>query len=260
MEEGRLTVVGTGIGFRRQIIPAAETAIRQADLVFHQVGDQLTVQWLHQLNANVQSLSRPASAEPVLSMDVYEAMAHRVADAVAAGQRTCFVSYGHPGVYQHAAHRSIELTRARGFAATMIPGISALDCLIADLGVEIALGCQLLDATMMVLHDKVVDPTSALVLFQIGIFGDPHYRASRPVGLHVLRDRLSEIWGPEHEILLYEAPMLPIWDAGAERTTIADMATAPMSERTLAYVPPLAQRPMNALAAAAIASELAAPR
>ena len=211
------------------------------------------------LNAGAESLS-PAAAEPILSARVYEGMAERVFAAVSRGQHVCFVTYGHPGVYQHAAHRSIELVRAAGMTATMLPGISALDCLIADLGIEIGIGCQLLDATSVVVQHKSLDPTSSLVLFQIGIFGNPYYGASRPVRLQLLGDRLREAWGPDTMATFYEAPMLPAGEPLINMVPLSQLELAPTNERTLVYVPPATSAAPDVLATAEIAAALSKVR
>ena len=260
MKSGSLTVVGTGIGFRRQLIPAAEAAIRNADRLLYQIGDSLTAQWLHGLNPSAESLSRSVTDEPILRSHVYEAMAERVVAVVAGGHDVCLVTYGHPGVYQHAVHRSMELVRAAGMPATMLPGISALDCLIADLGIEIGSGCQLLDASALVLQNKPLDPTSTLILFQIGMFGNPYYRGDRPAPLHRLGDRLRGEWGADQEATFYEAAMLPIWDPVVRKVRLSDLEAAPMTERTLVYLPPVTMAEPNVLATAEIAAWLARHR
>lgn len=258
--ESRLTVVGTGIGFRRQLIPAAESAIREADKVLYQLGDPLTARWLQQLQPNAESLAEPTTSEPILSSEVYEAMAEQVFATVFDSQNVCFVTYGHPGLYQHAAHRSIELVRGAGMVATMLPGISALDCLIADLDIEIGAGCQILDATSLVVQRKILDPTSALVLFQAGIFGNPYYGAKHPVALQLLGDRLRNTWGPDQQAIFYEAPMTPNSEPIVDRVPLSELEVMPMTERTLMYVAPASGAKPDVVAAAQIGAWLASLR
>jgi precorrin-2 methylase len=56
--------------------------------------------------------------------------------AVREGLNVCAAFYGHPGVFVYASHQSIRLARAEGFEAQMLPGISAEDCVFADLGID----------------------------------------------------------------------------------------------------------------------------
>ena len=254
---GALTVVGTGIGFRGQLIPAAEAAIREADKVMYQVDDPLTARWLHDLNSNAENLAQLPTSHGALSPHVYEAMAEHILESVVAGLRVCYVTYGHPGMYQHTAHRSVELVRGFGLSATMVPGISAFDCMIADLGIEIGPGCQLLDATALVMQRKLLDPSSSLVLFQIGIFGNPYYRGDRPAALRLLGERLRETWGADFEAVLYEAAMSPATDATVHRVRLSELEVAPITERTLVYLSPTGTGAPDVVAAAEIAAGLA---
>ena len=63
-------------------------------------------------------------------------MAEAILEPVRAGKRVCAAFYGHPGVFVLPSHDAISRARAEGFEATMLPGVSAEDCLVADLGVD----------------------------------------------------------------------------------------------------------------------------
>jgi uncharacterized protein YabN with tetrapyrrole methylase and pyrophosphatase domain len=81
--------------------------------------------------------------------------------------------YGHPGVFVHSSHAAIKKAREEGYLAGMIPGISAADCLFADIGVDPSTsGCQFLEATDFLLRDRRLDVTGHVVLWQIGCVGD----------------------------------------------------------------------------------------
>ena len=59
------------------------------------------------------------------------------------GIRLCAVVYGHPGVFVYASHEAVRRCRLEGLPARMLPGISAEDCLLADLGVDPGVrGCR----------------------------------------------------------------------------------------------------------------------
>ena len=54
----------------------------------------------------------------------------------------------------------------------MIAGISAEDCLFADLGFDPAsTGCLTFEATDFLIHNRRVDPTCLVILWQIGVVG-----------------------------------------------------------------------------------------
>ena len=126
---------------------------------------------------------------------------------VRAGKRVCGVFYGHPGVFAWSPHKVIEVARAEGFQAHMEPGISAEDCLYADLGIDPGrFGCQHFEASQLLFYERRIDPTAYLVLWQVGLVGDLlaealHHRRrhTEQVLVDVLSKRLSA--GPRNHHL-----------------------------------------------------------
>ena len=88
------------------------------------------------------------------------------------GQNVVGVFYGHPGVFVSPSHRSIDIARREGFTAKMLPGISAEDCLFADLNIDPAIpGCLTYEATDLLFRNKPLVPSSHLIVFQVGCVG-----------------------------------------------------------------------------------------
>src|SRR3970282_2169154 len=78
----------------------------------------------------------------------YREMADRILSAVRAGAQVCAAFYGHPGVFVRPSHDAIRRAPREGFPARMLPGVSAEDCLVADLGVNPGeIGSQSFEAT-----------------------------------------------------------------------------------------------------------------
>ena len=131
---GSLVVVGTGIGFAR-ITLEARAAIAAADAVLYLVPDHVSATGIEALNPRAQSL-HGLYEEGAPHRAAYERMAEAILEPVRAGKRVCAAFYGHPGVFVLPSHDAIRRARAEGFDATMLPGVSAEDCLVADLGVD----------------------------------------------------------------------------------------------------------------------------
>jgi hypothetical protein len=92
----------------------------------------------------------------------------------------CVVFYGHPGVFVQPAHEAIRVARLEGFTARMLPGISAEDCLFADIEVDPGVyACQSFEATDFLVRKRKFDPRSPLVLWQIGSIGDLYYHSGK---------------------------------------------------------------------------------
>src|SRR5207248_1433100 len=130
-----------------------------------------------------------------------------ILESVRAGRRVCAAFYGHPGVYVNAAHAAIRVAREEGFPARMLPGISGEACLYADLGVNPGdVGCQSFEATDFLAARRRFDPTSVLLLYQVGVLGESGvYRGmkARPKRLATLARMLRKHYPAKHPIVLY---------------------------------------------------------
>jgi uncharacterized protein YabN with tetrapyrrole methylase and pyrophosphatase domain len=126
----------------------------------------------------------------------------------AEGLNVCVVYYGHPGVFVNPSHDSIRRARAEGFNARMLPGISAEDCLFADLGIDPSThGCQSFEATDFLLNRRKFDISSHLILWQIGAIGDFTYDPDRDnkSTLTIMVDFLERYYDPHDQVYIYQA-------------------------------------------------------
>jgi precorrin-2 methylase len=140
--KGSLACVGIGITLGSHLTSLARSHIEQADVVFLAVSDGIVEKWIEAMHPDVRSL-QPLYAENKSRSKTYREMVGAILAEVRAGKKVCAAFYGHPGVFAWAPHEAIRLARREGYAAHMEPGISAEDCLYADLGIDPgAVGCQ----------------------------------------------------------------------------------------------------------------------
>ena len=156
------------------------------------------------------------------------------------GRAVCGAFYGHPGVFVYPAQVAIARAREEGYSARMFPGISSLDCLFADLGLDPAsTGCQIHHATDFVLRRIVPDTTSLLVLLQIGVIGQPaHLEQTDWSRLPVLVESLLAHYPLEHEVIAYEASQFPVVGPAVERVPLAALGEAKLTVGMTLVVPP----------------------
>src|SRR5687767_8680723 len=173
MARGKLVVVGTGMRVA-QLTPEARSYIETAEVVLHGVHDPATSALIQQLQPLSESLVTTYGGGK-LRMDTYAEMIERILAPVRQGRRVCVALYGHPGIFVYASHVAIARARREGHEARMLPAVSSLDCLFADLGVDAAHGCQMYDATDLLLRQRPVDTTAMLIVWMIGGVGDPGY-------------------------------------------------------------------------------------
>jgi uncharacterized protein YabN with tetrapyrrole methylase and pyrophosphatase domain len=236
---GSLTVVGTGIQLGTQLTPEARMAVKNADIVLSLVTEPVMQAALERLNPKTRSLHE----HYVLGQsraDAYEAMVVEILAHVRRGLDVCTAFYGHPGVFVAPSHEAVRRAREEGFPARMLPGISAEDCLFADLGIDPArFGCQSYEATDFLVHARRIDTTATLVLWQLGTVGSAAASAEpRPSGLDVLVDVLLELYPPDHEVVVYEASPYPGFDPLISRVPLSDLAAEHVTAMSTLCVPP----------------------
>jgi precorrin-6B methylase 1 len=239
-QKGSLLIVGTGIQAAGQVTVEARAAIEGADKLFYVVADPTTEHYLRKLNASAESLHGLYETDKE-RLVTYMEMVSRMIDEVRKGSKVCVAFYGHPGVFTFPSHEAIRQARALGYPARMLPGISAEDCLFADLGIDPAMaGCQSFEATDFLIFRRRFDTNSSLVLWQVGVIGDPTFQGGGYdlSGLHVLADYLIGFYGGQHRAVLYEASHYPTYEPMIQPVALADLADAKATAITTVYVPP----------------------
>lgn len=235
---GSLACVGVGITLGSHLTPLARSYIEQADIVFAAMSDGIVEKWLETMNSDVRSL-QPLYAPGKPRMKTYREMADAILTQVRAGKKVCVAFYGHPGVFAWTPHESIRIARKEGYAAHMEPGISAEDCLYADLGIDPgAFGCQHFEASQLLYYKRRIDPGAHLILWQAGLIASESVEASSKAHLQILADRLALDYPLAHRIIIYRAATLPIHAPRIERTTLRKLAAARIEPPDTLVIPP----------------------
>ncbi len=236
-----LTVVGTGFLIAGHSTAEMRSAVESADVLLHLVADEPTRGWLATLNPRHESLY-DAYRDGVSRSESYAEMVERMLAPLAKGQRVCAAFYGHPGVFATPGHEAIRRARAVGIQARMLPAVSAEDCLFADLEIDPGqLGCQSYEASYFLLRKRTFDPTSLLVLWQIGGIGVSTFQRE-PIwnreGLRLLADTLQQHYPADHEVVVYRASGLPVCPPQIDRIPLSGLGDADVSIASTLLVPP----------------------
>lgn len=250
--KGSIVCVGTGMMLGAHISPRSRSHIEQADVVFAAVSDPVVELWLQEMHQDVRSL-QPYYSEGKSRHETYREMIEAMMAEVRLGKKVCGAFYGHPGVFAFAPHKVIELARAEGFNAHMEPGISAEDCLYADLGIDPGrVGCQHYEASQFMFYLRPIDPSAYLVLWQVGIAGDRSLRryGTESAYRQLLVDLLAETYPLEHAVIVYEAATLPISAPRMQSLTLNELPKVELKLQSTLVIPPsrAMQRNENMLA------------
>lgn len=240
-KRGSLVIVGTGIRTVGQLTTEAIAWVEKAEKLLYVVGDPIAEEAIRQLHEDGAESLYGMYAEGKSRMQTYEEMVERILEHVRAGLLTCVAFYGHPGVFVYPSHEAVRRARAEGYAARMLPGISAEDCLFADLGVDPATtGCQSYEATDFMMNRRIIDPSSAVVLWQVGVVGDWTFKrwGYDLSALPLLIQRLLEVYPPEHVGYVYEAAVYPGCEPVIKPVPLARLSEAGLSSISTLYIPP----------------------
>jgi uncharacterized protein YabN with tetrapyrrole methylase and pyrophosphatase domain len=222
------------------LTPLARSYIKNADVVFTALSDSIVELWLARMNPNVRSF-QTLYQEGKSRGDTYRQMVDALMAEVRAGKQVCGAFYGHPGVFALPPHKAIAIARAEGYPAHMEPGISAEDCLYADLGFDPGrYGCQHYEANQIMLYRRRIDPSAYVVLWQVGLAGDQSFtRFSTPEPYkQVLVDVLARDYDLAHEVILYRAATLPMHEPRIERLPLGKLPQAQIDQQATLVIPP----------------------
>jgi hypothetical protein len=239
---GSIACVGLGMTLGSHLSPLARSHIQQADVVFAAISDAIVGVWLEHMHPDVRSLQPYYGDGKSKSRAVtYREWVDVMMAEVRAGKRVCAVFYGHPGIFAWSPHEVIKLARTEGFQAHMEPGISAEDCLYADLGIDPGrFGCQHYEASQLLFYKTPINPGACLVLWQVGLVGDRSRKrfSTGPEYRQVLVDVLSRDYPLDHEVIIYRGATLPIEQPRIRHVALRDLpATHVSSDETVVLRP-----------------------
>lgn len=239
-QRGSLACVGLGMMLGAHVSPRSRSHIEQADVVFALVSDPLVELWVQDMRPDMRSL-QPYYIEGRPRTQGYREMVEAMLAEVRQGKRVCGVFYGHPGVFAQVPHHAVAGARAEGFEAVMEPGISAEDCLYADLGIDPGTyGCQHYEASQFMFYKRRIDPSAYLVLWQVGMAGDrslARFSTGAPYR-QLLVELLAQHYPAAHPVIAYEAATLPITAPRMDELRLSDLAGADLRlQTTLVFSP-----------------------
>lgn len=247
-----ITIGGLGIRAVVQVTAETEARIRRCSEVLYLDSGVGTQEFLEQRCDRVTPLYGRTYEEAENRLSAYHNMAAAVIDAALARRPVAYLTHGHPIVFCYSAFLVRDLAAVLGLSTQVLPGISAVACLMADLWLDPGTrGVQMFEATDILLRRRRLMPDVPVIIWQVGNLETRLYttRPSRPERLYRFRDWLLQTYPSGHPITAYYAAAHPI--TAPHRWTfplcdMADHADALHPGITL-YVPPCTLRPAQDL-------------
>lgn len=238
---GSLIVVGTGIAFPGQATVETLDYMKAADIVFYNVGaDNLASNWIENNAKETRDLYQYYESG-VSRSEAYDAMVKAIVDSVKQGNTTVAAFYGHPGVFVGPGYRAVEECRALGYTARMLPGVSAVDCMYADLEFDPAnSGIVMLEATQYLVCSLEIPSTMPLILWQAGCVADTTFNASgHTQNVDLLQDVLLRHYPSDHPLVAYMASVIPGIQPSVETGTVNTLTSMDIHASHTLMLPPL---------------------
>jgi uncharacterized protein YabN with tetrapyrrole methylase and pyrophosphatase domain len=242
-------ILGLGILNIDHVTREAERALRRSNEVLYLDTGVATQTWLESLCPKVTPLFSENYVERGARLSGYHHMAAKVLEAALSHPPVSFALQGHPVVGATAPGLVVRAAELLGMKVKVLPGISAMDCLFAELLLDpVVDGLQIFEATDLLLRQRPLQTDAPALIWQVGAVESCLYKArgSRPERFSRLRGYLLEYYPPEHPVTALHAATHPL--AATERHTfplgeIEAQARLLHAGVTL-FVPALGRRPI----------------
>lgn len=240
MTNSSLVVVGIGIKLVAHLTTEAKAYIEQADKVLYLVNEPLMKEWLCKQNKNAVSLDN-IYLNYNYRRESYSAITEFILTELRKEQHICVVIYGHPTVYAQPALDAVIQAQKEHFYTKVLPGISAEDCLYADLRINPgSSGCLSLEATDLLIHRRKLDPICHVILWQVSIIGmmghDTNHDNTK--GLELLHRYLLNYYDEDHEVTFYSAAQYPSFEPIIKKISLSQLKNIEFTRTSILYIPP----------------------
>jgi uncharacterized protein YabN with tetrapyrrole methylase and pyrophosphatase domain len=210
-------IVGTGMVGYSQITLETQSVLESASTIFVVHYQPTVLDYLQQFTETpVVDLSE-AYEEDGERREAYEEMAETVMEAsVETDDPVVFALYGHPMVFVSPVRWIRERAPDRGLSVETLPGISSMDCLYADIGLDPSKnGIQMFEATDLLLREFDLNPHVPLMLWQVGSLETELYSVyeSSPERFTGLKQYLQRFYPDDHTVSLLMTATYPIGES-----------------------------------------------
>ena len=199
-----------------------------------------------------------AAAEAVEHRVVaYRRMAAEVVSAALEQPPVCFATYGHPTMYCYPTTLIQRAALVLDLKVKVLPGVSFLDTLLSDLGMDPGFdGLQLYEATDLLVRRRPLQPDVSAVITQAPMVANAYNRPAerRLDHLQLLQQYFAETYPITHEIVLVTSAPHPLLDPEINVVPLGSLAAALLAASQLCtlYIPPVSHRPVADEAMAAV--------
>ena len=247
-----LVILGSGIKTISHLTTESIPYIEKSDIVLYLVNEPILKEWITKYSQKSMSLD-DIYFSTRKRIEAYKKISEFVCEQLDVYDRVCFVLYGHPTTFAEpglAAATSVGKTRT-DTEVIILPGVSALDCLLCDLRLDPSVrGCFSVEANELLLYNKRLDKSVHNIVWQVGMIGNigaPTYTLNREC-LDFLKEYLLEVYDESHILILYEASIFPFKPHKEKRFELKNISKQEFTPLSTIYIPPVGTDKLNMIA------------
>lgn len=239
-------IIGTGMVGYSQMTIEAQSTLEAAERIYL-VHYQDTVYEYMEEHAETIPLTAEYT-EGEARQHTYDRMAEQVLDGAEELEGpVVFALYGHPMVFVSPTRWVLDRAPDRGLEVEVLPGISSMDCLYTDIGLDPAAhGLQMIGATDLLLRDYEIQPNMPAMIWQIGSVETVLYNTADndPKRFTRIREYLQQYYPDDHIVYLLQTATYPITESKQIEFTLEEFEQMHdrINDIQTLYVPP-AEKP-----------------
>jgi uncharacterized protein YabN with tetrapyrrole methylase and pyrophosphatase domain len=243
-----IAIVGIGISGAHQMTGEVEETLRRCNVTFVTDTGTGAMARLDELCPRAVNL---AAGQQVGShrLSIYRLIASEVVAAAVAEPPVAFATYGHPNMYCFPTALIQRAAVVLDLEVKVLPGISFLDTLLADIGVDPGFdGLQMYEATDLLIRRRPLQPDVSCVITQAPATLDAYNRPGERnlENLTRLQEYLLTFYPENHEVLLVTSAPHPLLEPLVNPVALGSLAAAlmPLTQLGTLFIPPTEHRPV----------------
>jgi len=245
-EAFEIFVIGLGLNTPLQVTQEAEQTLALCKHVyFLHTEPYWTKRYLARFCSDVTDL-QSCYEDGEDRINAYDLMVSAVLDGAKSSPPVALALYGSPAVFVNPTQQIRCLAERDGLKVKVLPGISAMECMLVDLGVDPSDGMLVYEANDMLAYRKPLLPGAHCFVWQIGGVESELFSKASSAGhrFRRIKEYLLKFYPPDHLVAIVSCATMPTVATTIDRIRIADLESESLAlhQGTTLYIPPLPEQ------------------
>lgn len=241
MNRKKLYIAGTGIKSIAHLTNEVVAAIKACEKTLYLLNEPILKDYVKKLANSSFDLDEIYFSHRKRE-DAYNAISRYIISELSSHNPIALIAYGHPFFCSSPFLYTAQKAENTECDIIVMPGISSLDCLLADLKIDpLHLGLQMYEATHLLNSNKLIDTSSNLIILQCGYINVREH-VHTVVDNHsysLLKEYLRNYYPNNHSIVIYEASLYPSVPPVTQTCLISEIDSYTPEALATIYIPAL---------------------